>query len=387
MAPSPASPGVGVRASPRAPVARADGGRPVTHRGGAERFATGLALHLPRERIESWICATRDSTGTLAAEVAASGLPQVVLGRQAKWDVHRLGGLVGLLRHGHFDVVHAHKFGSNLWCSLLGRACHVPVVIAQEHSWSYSGDPLRMWIDGRITGRLATRFVAVSQLDAERIVTLEGVPAEKVLFIPTAYVPRADASESDIRAELGLEPDTPLVGIAATLRAEKALSVLLEAHARLIERLPGAHLVIAGDGPCRGELEPQAQTLGIAGQVHFMGARDDAEGIIRSTDVAALSSDREGLPLFALECMANRTPLVATAVGGLKELIRDGVNGLLVPRRDPGALAQRSACCSKTRRAARLWRASPRRRASYSIDEIAERFADLYFELVAASGS
>lgn len=389
MAPSPTSAGVVV-------PARRSGSRlrvltvvdHVTHRGGAERFATGLALHLPRERIEAWICATRESSGSLAAEVDASGLPLVVLGRRAKWDVHRLGGLVALLRRERFDVLHAHKFGSNLWCSLLGRACRVPVVIAQEHSWSYSGDRLRMWIDGQITGRLATRFVAVSQLDAERMVTLEGVPAHKVLWIPTAYIPREHSPDSDIRAELGLAPGTPLVGIAATLRPEKAVSVLVDAHARLLERVPGAHLAVAGDGPCRGELEQQVQTLGSAGQVHFMGVRDDVESIIRSIDVAALSSDREGLPLFALECMANRTPLVATAVGGLKEIITDGVNGLLVPARDPAGLAAALRSLLEDRpRAAALATAAAATMHAYSIDEIAERFTELYFELVAASGA
>ena len=230
--------------------------------GGAERFAVGLAQHLPRERIEPWLCSTRGGEADFANEIAASGIPHIMLGRTAKWDVHRLRGLVALLRRERFDVLHAHMFGSNLWSSLLGRACHVPVIIAHEHSWSYSGDPLRMWLDRHVIGRFATRFIAVSPLDAERMIALEHVPAEKVMFIPTAYIPRVGGPRPDIRIELGLAPDTPLIGVVAVLRPEKALSVLLQAYVLLLGRVPSAHLVIAGQGECRSELEDRARDSG-----------------------------------------------------------------------------------------------------------------------------
>jgi glycosyltransferase involved in cell wall biosynthesis len=358
----------------------------VSDYGGAERFAVGLALQLHGAHVDSWLCTTRESDGgALAAQVAAAGIPHIVLGRRAKWDVHRLGGLVKLLRRERFDVVHAHMFGSNVWSSLLGRACGVPVVLAQEHTWSYSGNRLRMWVDGHVIGRLATRFVAVSPLDAQRMVELEHVPAEKVVFIPTAYIPRERGEMLDIRVELGLAPGTPLVGVAAVLRPQKALSVLLEAHARLLQRVPDAHLVIAGGGECREPLAQRARELGIAESVHLLGARDDIEAIIGSVDVAALSSDYEGLPLFALECMVHGTPLVATDVGGLSEIVEHGVNGLLVPTRDPDALADALGGLLVDRdRLASFAQAAARSADAFSIQAVAARFADLYGDLLAA---
>ena len=354
--------------------------------GGAERFAVGLAQHLPRDRIESWLCSTRGGDADFAREIAASGIPHIMLGRSAKWDVHRLGGLVTLLRRERFDVLHAHKFGSNLWCSLIGSACRVPVVLAHEHTWSYTGDPLRMLLDRRVIGRLATRFIAVSPLDAERMVTLEHVPLEKVICIPTAYIPRTGGVTSDIRLELGLAPGTPLVGVAAGLRPQKALTVLLEAHARLLGQIENAHLVIAGNGECRSMLEERARELGIAERVHFLGRRDDVEAIIASVDIAALSSDYEGLPLFVFECMANGTPLVATDVGGLREVIRDGVNGLLVPPRDPIALADALASLlADGERRATFANAARNSISGFTIEAIAERFAGLYESLVVAT--
>ena len=127
-------------------------------------------------------------------------------------------------------------FGSNLWGTLVGSACRVPVVIAQEHTWSYEGAPWRVWLDGQVIGRLATRFVAVSEADAERMVTIEHVPTRKVTVVPTAYVPQPEGStDTDLRAELGLAPDTPLYGSASNMRPQKALEVMLDAHAKLLE--------------------------------------------------------------------------------------------------------------------------------------------------------
>lgn len=352
--------------------------------GGAERFAVALAQNLPADRIESWLCTTRQGDRAFEVEIAASGIPHKMLGRRAKWDVHRLGGLAALLRSERFDVLHAHKFGSNLWGSLIGRGCGVPVIVAHEHTWSYSGNPLRVFLDGRVIGSLATRFIAVSPLDAQRMISIEHVPARKVQFIPTAYIPRPGAPASDIRAELGLTPQTPLIGVAAVLRPQKALEVMLEALSILLARVPDAHLVIAGDGECQGMLEDRAAELGITQRLHLLGRRDDVEGIIRSADVAALSSDYEGLPLFVFECMANGTPLVATAVGGLGEVVESGVSGVLVPPRDPAALAGALGdILTDPARAAAMAEAARERLSAYSIQSIAGRFADLYAELLA----
>jgi glycosyltransferase involved in cell wall biosynthesis len=296
-------------------------------------------------------------------------------------------GLATLLRSDRVDIVHAHKFGSNVWGTVFGRACRVPVVIAHEHTWSYKGQPIRKWIDGRVVGRLATRFIAVSDADAARMVMHEKVPLEKVVVMPTAYVPRPLTSETELRSELGLAPGTPLVGTAIVLRPQKAVEVLLEAHARLLKSMPDAHLAIAGDGPSRAELERHAGSLQLGGRVHFLGRRNDVDAILRSLDVAVLSSDFEGKPLFVFECMANRTPLVATAVGGLPEMVRDGETGVLVPPRDPEALADAVGrlLIDREHRAS-LAAAAADELSGFTIEAVTRRFADLYETLAGEAG-
>jgi len=355
----------------------------LTESGGAERFAVGLATHLPQDRFESWMCVTRDCQVGPARTLAEAGIPLVSLGRHAKWDVHRLGGLATLIRKVGFDVVHTHMFGSNMWGTVVGRACRVPVVIAQEHTWSYEGDPLRVWADGHVVGRLATRFVAVSSADAERMVRIEGVSPAKVVVIPSAYIPSEAATDGDLRAELGLEPDTPLVGTAAVMRPQKALHVLVDAYARVVSTLPNTHLVLAGDGDCRPDLERRVRELGLEASTHFLGIRKDVDAIVRALDVAAMSSDFEGAPLFAFECMAAGTPLVATAVGGLPELVDDGHSGLLVPPRRPDELANAliGLLLDPERRKALAAQAALRLH-SFTIEKIASRFAELYESLI-----
>jgi glycosyltransferase involved in cell wall biosynthesis len=356
--------------------------------GGAESFVVGLATHLPRERVEASVCITRARVaGPLVEMLDAAGIPHLVLGRRSKWDLLRMRPLATLLRRGQFDIVHAHKFGSNVWGTLLGRACGVPVVIAQEHSWSYQGQAVRKWIDGRVVGRLATRFVAVSDADAARMVEQEKVPPDKVVVMPTGYVARPLTGDTDLRSELGLGRETPLVGTAVILRHEKAIDVLLEAQVRLRASMPDAHLVIAGDGPIRAELEGHARELPLDGHVHFLGPRDDIDAILRSLDVAVLSSDFEGKPLFVLECMANRTPLVATNVGGLPELVRDGETGVLVPPRDPEALAEAVAALLADReRRSKIAAAAAKELSAFTIEAVADRFAELYEALADEAG-
>jgi glycosyltransferase involved in cell wall biosynthesis len=352
--------------------------------GGAERFALGLATHLPPDRFEVWMCSTRQASPAAVAELAQAGVTHVHLGRQAKWDVHRFRALVGLLRRHRFDVLHSHMFGSNVWGTILGRACRVPVTVAHEHNWSYSGDRLRLWIDRWVIGRLATRFVAVSRANQERMVTLEGIPAEKIVVLPTAYIPSAVSSPRDIRAELGLAPDSLLIAVAAILRVEKALDVLLEAHARAVEHFPHAHLVIAGDGPCLTELEQLASSLPTSDRVHFLGPRRDVDAILRDVDIGAMSSDWEGMPLFVFECMAAGTPLVATSVGGLPEVVEHGRTGLLVPPRDPIALADAIVeLLSDAGLRERLAAAAGERIEEFTIESVAGRFAAMYEMLVA----
>jgi glycosyltransferase involved in cell wall biosynthesis len=350
--------------------------------GGAERFAVGVACALPRDRFDVSVCATHAATGDLTADLDRAGVRHFALGRSGRFDMLAFRRLVRYLRRERIQVLHSHKFGSNVWGAVFGALCRVPVVVAHEHTWSYEGRPLRKLLDGKLIGRVADAFVSVSSADRERMIDLEGVPDRKAVTIPTAYVPRPPAPQGDLRAELGI-PAGAVVGTMAQLRPQKALTVLIEAFSGLAARRQPAHLVIVGGGPCLDELREAADRSGVSARVHFPGPRSDLHTVLAALDVAAMSSDFEGTPLFAFECMAAGTPLVATAVGGLPDLLGDGRSAVLVPRRDPAALAtaiERLLSAPDERRA--LAGAAARRLEHYGIDAVAGRFARLYGELL-----
>lgn len=356
--------------------------------GGAERFAVGLALALPVSRYDVTVCTTRHAEGSLVEALMAGGVHHLPLNRSTRLDVRPFARLLRVLRRERFDVVHGHKFGSNVWGTVLGRLARVPAIVAHEQTWSYSGQPLRRALDGLLIGRLASVFVAVSELDRRRMCSLERVPEAKTLVIPNAYVARSAAGTLDLRSELGLPAATRLVGTVAVMRPQKALEVLVEAFALLPERFGNTRLVLAGDGPSRAAVNARVRALGVEDRVHFLGARDDVAAILGALDVAAMSSDYEGTPLFAFECMAHGAPLVATRVGGLPDIFaHDGEGAVLVPPRDPEALASAIAGLLDDPARARALAAAARRRLdAFTMERVSGRFCGLYEGLLAGVG-
>lgn len=361
-------------------------GRLTERAGGGERAVVGLALSLPRDRFDVTVCTTRPSRGAPLQTLRAAGVDVVDIDRQKRFDVAAVRRMVRLVRSRRFDVIHGHMFGNSLWAVAIGRLCSVPVIIAHEQTWEYEGQPVRRLLDA-VIGRLADTFVAVSARDAERMANLERVPREKIAVIPNAWAARPDAAGGDLRAELGIPAGAPLIATVALLRRQKRLDVMLDAFVLLRERMPEAVLVIVGNGEEREALEAHAERVGAAG-VHFAGLREDVESVWRAADVAAMSSDFEGTPLSALEAMSFGVPLVATDVGGLPDIAGDGdANGaVLVPRRDPRALADALASVLEDGpRRAQLGEAARQRAGEFTAERHAERCAELYERLLAGS--
>jgi len=216
------------------------------------------------------------------------------------------------------------------------------------------------------------------------MIEVEGIAPGRVLFVPNGIAAREPTPGRDPRRELGIAADAPVVGSVGTLRPEKRFDVLLRAAARLVA-WPGFRVVIVGAGPERGRLERLAAELGLADAVMLLGARTDVPDVIRAFDVAVNCSDFEGTPLSVLEYMDAGLPVVAARVGGLPSLIDDGVHGLLVPRRDPAALADAldELLADGDRRRAMGAAGRRRRSAEFDLEVMVDRLEDLYERLYA----
>jgi glycosyltransferase involved in cell wall biosynthesis len=350
--------------------------------GGAERLVVALATRLPGDRFDVTVCTTRAVEGKLIERVRAAGVRHLALDRRSRLDLLAWRRLIRFLRDQRVDVIHAHLWGSNFWGSVLGRACGVPAVIAHEHTWAYRGKPYRRFLDGYVIGRLATIFLTVANKDL--MVEWEHVPPQKVQLMPNPYIPRPSSPDGDLRAELGLDPDVPVVGTAARMRPQKALHVLLDAFAEVSRTLPDARLLLAGDGPCRPRLERRVGELGLSDRVHLLGMREDMDVLLRALDVAAMSSEFEGSPLFGFECMANEVPLVATAVGGLNDVFEHGRTALLVPAGDSEALAGSIVSLLRDHEGReRIAAAAHAELENYTIERVIARYVALYERLAA----
>ncbi len=211
------------------------------------------------------------------------------------------------------------------------------------------------------------RVIVVSRAIGE-VVEAGGVRAERLRLVHEGVPDRvAAAGGREALEALGVPAGAPVVGNVAALTGHKDHATLVAAMALLRDRVPEARLVIAGEGELRPALEAQARELGLGDRVVLAGFRHDLDRLLPAFSVFCLSSRLEGLGTSLLDAMAFGLPVVATAAGGIPEVVEDGVTGRLVPPRDPAALADALAVALGDEERRRAWGAAGRRR-------FAERF-------------
>lgn len=350
---------------------------------GAETVATRIALALDPSRFESIICSTRPSPLHHVEAAQAAGVHVLELNRRSRADVWRWLPLLQLLRNGRVDVVHAHKFGSNLWAALLTpRGLGKPVLVAHEHSWSYEG-MLRRVVDRELIARRADAVVAVSPSDRQRMIELERIPPEKVVYVPNGIPDLPLGDPEHVRRELGLAPSDPVVGTVCGLRPEKELETAIRALAKLAPHRPGLRFLVVGDGPERPRLVRAADELGVPAT--FLGHRpnDEVPDLLAAMDVLVLSSRFEGMPLAMLEWMAAGKAIVASRVGGIPAMVDDGKEALLVPPRDHVSFAAAiGRLLDDAAERQRLGQAAQcRQRAEFTFDQTVAQLENLYERL------
>jgi glycosyltransferase involved in cell wall biosynthesis len=361
-----------------------------TH-GGAEHLTMQIAERLDPERFESIVCATRFSASEQERETvteAAGALRQagvrfLGLDRRTRAHIWAWWPLVRVLRRERVDVIHAHKFGSNIWGVIFGRVFGVPVVVTHEHGWAFEGRRIKMFLDRELIARGSNAFIAVSREDRRRMIEIERIDPKTAVFVPNGIPPLPPASQRDVRAELGIGADDPVVVSVGFLRRPKTMDVLIEAVARIAPRFPGLKVLIVGEGADRPIYESLIERLGATETIKLLGLRSDVPDLLAASDVAVLSTDSEGSPLSVMEYMDAGLPVVATRVGGIPDLIDDGVEGLLVEGQDPEGLGNSIArLLSDPAEARRMGeRARERRRREFDIDVMVANLEALYLRL------
>jgi glycosyltransferase involved in cell wall biosynthesis len=342
--------------------------------GGAQEHLFNLVTRIDRERYDVSIISL--SNGAAVRRLERTGLPVCVIDEPD--DAAAIEAVAAQLAALNADVVHGHMYRAEIVGTQAawrlaegpprrgkagGAAAGVvgasgtsvrqrPYVVNTVHSSRVRPDEDRALLR-RLTPKM-DHLIAVSRAIVRKLEDEGRVGAPVSLIYNGVDMQRYDHQEAccTLREEYDIPEGAPIVGVIARLEPEKGHPTLLEAWTRVLASVPDAHLLIVGEGSRREALEAQAASLGLLGsdpakprselgrRVIFTGRRDDVPAVTAALDVAVLPSYREAQGLSILEAMAISRPVVASAVGGIPEMIEDGRSGLLVPPHDRDALAR-----------------------------------------------
>jgi L-malate glycosyltransferase len=348
--------------------------------GGAERLAVSVLTNLDPLEYDRYMCLSRSSEGHLVDVATRAGVKIFQLKRRSRYDVLPWLRLVRVLRRERIQILHSHKHGSNFWGAVISLVSSVPVFLAHEHSWQYSGNRARVLIDRFLIARRATKMIAVSAADRDAMISAEGISPSKIVVIPNGIFEQQPDDVSAVRDELNL-PVGAVTLACVGVRREKRVELVIEALDLLRDAHPNLVLLVIGDYESELDiLRDHARRRSLLDRVFFLGERHDVSSLLALTDIAVLASDREGSPLAILEYMAAGCAVVATRVGGIPGMIRDGIEGVLVAPGDPGALAESiGQLAGDAGRRAELGSAAQARQAQdFSLSAVVRQTSELY---------
>jgi glycosyltransferase involved in cell wall biosynthesis len=364
--------------------------------GGPEKtILLGAGLHDPSEFAVTvcYIRDLRDGVFAIGERARRFGVDYVELPERHSFDFRIWGALKDMVRRKRIDIVHAHDHKTDLLAFLLSR--RLPVrALATSHGWS--GYSLRERLlyypaDSKVLARFP-QVIAVSSAIRDTLAR-RGVRPERLTVLLNSIDPHAfrrdRQREAGVRQSLGLPASAPIVGAVGRLERVKRFDRLLDAFATVAATHDHLHLAIVGEGSLRDSLERQAEQLGLAGRCHLLGHLDDIALVHHAFDVLVQSSESEGTPNAVLEAMAMETPLVATDVGGTRELASPGVHGLIVPPNAGAALATALAAVLDDPAGARRRADAARRRieTDLSFDTRTRRLEAIYRGLAEPSAA
>jgi len=274
----------------------------------------------------------------------AQGVDVTYLHR-TKFDPRTLPALLEVIDRKQVDVLHLHGYGATTFGRMAAAMRRIPAIL-HEHA-NLTDTPWFQKIADRVLEPFTDIALAVSRSTADFVVNARLVSPSKVkvvyLGVPLDEFGR-DRNTAEIaraREELGIRPDEFAIGTVTRLHESKGNNVLIEAASRVVRDRPQARFFLVGEGPLLGELESLAAQSGLGDRFVFTGFRRDVPGTVSAFDLSVFPSLWEGTPLTAFEALSMGKPIVATDADGLLDVLTPGHDAIIVPRRDPAALADK----------------------------------------------
>jgi len=349
-------------------------------------MAMHLLLHLDRSRYEVAAVSLFDRQGTdIEIKLDLAGVPVWYLGKRLGFDARMYGRIGKVLRAFRPDVVHTHLSVLRYLFPWIGVRWARAWVHTVHNVADKEVDRVGKWVH-RLVFRLGVVPVAIAEEVAksmESVYRIRGVPLIPNGIPLTEYALGED-SRKMWRAREGYEEANLIFVAIARLSAQKDPLGLIRAFAAAASRVYGLHLLLVGDGPLRAELQDYVRKMGLEKQVRFLGVRTDVLEILTAADAFVLSSLWEGNPLSVMEAMAAGKPVIASGVGGVPELVEDGMSGILVPAQKPEALAEAIIRLAQDPALRKKMGAAARQRAleCFGVDRMAREYERLYVQIL-----
>jgi len=283
------------------------------------------------------------------------------------------------------DILHLQGYGSVFNGLIAGTICRRPVIVKEE--WVDPNISKFQCLLERILNSLATRAIAISEYASKFLTEKKGIKKDKIVLISNG-IPldeyRNTAKEVDRlkRRKFGISDDDTVVGIVGMLHPNKGHRYFIDAAYLVLRQKPKTKFMIIGDGVLRSELEQQVTKLGLENHVIFTGHQNDMPKMLQMIDIFVMASISETWGTSLVEAMAARKPIVTSDSGGPSEIIRDGWTGLIVPAKDPEAIAEKIICLidNPTQRLF-LSENSQRESEKYNINHTVQHMQNLYEEI------
>jgi glycosyltransferase involved in cell wall biosynthesis len=262
---------------------------------------------------------------------------------RSKFDPRTFPALLRIVDDKRIDILHLHGYGATTFGRLVGAMRRIPTIV-HEHA-NLTDTPWYQKVADRCLEPATDIALAVSKSTADFVVRAREIPDTKVkvvyLGVPLEEFSRERSGEevADARRELGIAPGDFAIGTVTRLHDSKGNSFLIDAAARVVRERPAARFFLVGEGPLLGDLQAQASALGLGDRFVFAGFRRDIARALSAFDLAVFPSLWEGTPLTVFETLAMGKPVVATDADGLLDVLSDGRDALIVPKRNAGALA------------------------------------------------